>query len=97
MAKPVRPERSRRARSLRQVSRFYRSINPDRVFGTDNDVARNQLTHGHKAAADFAAADSVDFIHVRRDAVVDTVTPSAVAADDIEISFGVKLGALLGR
>src|ERR1700694_3313405 len=34
MARPARPERSRSARSSRQLSRFYHSINPDRVFGT---------------------------------------------------------------
>jgi DNA-binding transcriptional LysR family regulator len=33
MARPARPERSRSARSSRQLSRFYHSINPDRVFG----------------------------------------------------------------
>src|ERR1700730_8554741 len=36
MARPARPERSRSARSSRQLSRFYHSINPDRVFGTHN-------------------------------------------------------------
>jgi hypothetical protein len=34
MARPARPERSRSARSSRQLSRFDHSINPDRVFGT---------------------------------------------------------------
>src|SRR5437899_8236111 len=34
MARPPRPERSGSARSSRQLSRFYHSINPDRVFGT---------------------------------------------------------------
>ena len=34
MARPARPERSKSARSSRQLSRFYHSINPDRVFGT---------------------------------------------------------------
>src|SRR5882757_3320285 len=34
MARPARPEQSRSARSSRQLSRFYHSINPDRVFGT---------------------------------------------------------------
>jgi hypothetical protein len=36
MARPAPPERSRSARSSRQLSRFYHSINPDRVFGTHN-------------------------------------------------------------
>src|ERR1700687_294032 len=34
MARPARPEQSKSARSSRQFSRFYHSINPDRVFGT---------------------------------------------------------------
>src|SRR5258708_28482021 len=38
MARPARPERSRSARSSRQLSRFYHSINPDRVFGTHSEV-----------------------------------------------------------
>jgi hypothetical protein len=38
MARPARPERSRSARSSRQLSRFYHSINPDRVFGTHSTI-----------------------------------------------------------
>jgi hypothetical protein len=38
MARPARPERSRSARSSRQLSRFYHSINPDRVFGTHRSI-----------------------------------------------------------
>ena len=34
MARPARPEQSKSERSSRQISRFYHSINPDRVFGT---------------------------------------------------------------
>src|SRR5712675_2018294 len=34
MARPARPERSRSARPSRQLSRFYRAINSDMVFGT---------------------------------------------------------------
>src|SRR6266404_7735656 len=41
MARPARPERSRSARPSRQLSRFYHSINPDRVFGTHRPTARN--------------------------------------------------------
>jgi len=36
MARPARPERSRSARSSRQLSRFQYVINSDRVFGTHN-------------------------------------------------------------
>src|ERR1700674_5422996 len=38
MARPARPERSKSARSSRQLSRFYHSINPDRVFGTHRTI-----------------------------------------------------------
>src|SRR4030088_3486595 len=34
MARPAQPQQNRTARSSRQVSRFYRSINPDRFLGT---------------------------------------------------------------
>src|SRR5467141_934395 len=40
MARPAQPQQNRTARSSRQVSRFYRSINLDRVFGTHNMVKR---------------------------------------------------------
>src|ERR1700760_3085810 len=34
MARPGRPERNRTARSFRQLRRFHRFINSDKVFGT---------------------------------------------------------------
>src|SRR5712672_1999435 len=40
MARPARPERSRSARPSRQLSRFYRAINSDMVFGTHNEAPR---------------------------------------------------------
>src|SRR5882757_9968181 len=43
MARPAWPERSRSARSSRQLSRFYHSINPDRVFGTHTSLARKPI------------------------------------------------------
>src|SRR5450759_120825 len=61
MARPAWPERSRSARSSRQLSRFYHSINPDRVFGT------HSLT---RSLADFAKlvelfdAHGVSFVSV---------------------------------
>jgi hypothetical protein len=42
MARPARPERSRSARSSRHFSRFYHSINLDRVFGTHRRRRRRQ-------------------------------------------------------
>jgi hypothetical protein len=49
MARPARPERSRSARSSRQLSRFYHSINPDRVFGTHTAEERYQTAAGVEA------------------------------------------------
>src|ERR1700738_2794929 len=48
MARPARPERSTSARPSRQLSRFYRSINSDMVFGT-------------QAAATVAVPDPIEF------------------------------------
>src|SRR6266404_3935753 len=51
MARPARPEQSKSARSSRQFSRFYHSINPDRVFGTHSgwyDCKRRTQTFGRK-------------------------------------------------
>src|SRR5882762_4250171 len=45
MARPAQPQQNRTARSSRQVSRFYRSINPDRVLGT-------HTRHKHQIASD---------------------------------------------
>src|SRR5258708_5090333 len=38
----------------------------------EHDVARDQMTNGPKAPGDFAAAGSVDFVHVRQDTIVDS-------------------------
>src|SRR6266403_490515 len=46
MARPAWPERSRSARSSRQLSRFYHSINPDRVFGTQWHGRRQVIWFG---------------------------------------------------
>src|SRR6266849_4178231 len=43
MAGPARPERSTSARPSRQLSRFYRSINSDMVFGTHSQGAGHEL------------------------------------------------------
>src|ERR1700682_3070754 len=52
MARPARPERSRSARSSRQLSRFYHSINPDRVFGTHSEKLVN-TAKAHRQTARF--------------------------------------------
>ena len=64
---------------------------------SEHDVARDQMTNGHKTPANFGATSGVDLMYVRHGAVVNTISLSAVAADDVEISFGVELGVLLGR
>src|SRR6202521_2523310 len=38
MSKPVWPERNRAAGSFRQLMRFHRVINSDKVFGTHNGI-----------------------------------------------------------
>ena len=63
----------------------------------EHNVAGGEITVRHKAPANFGPARNVDLMHVRRGAIVDTVTLSAIAADDVKISFGIELGALLGR
>src|SRR6266852_6432976 len=44
MARPARPERSRSALSLRQLSRFCYLINSDMVFGTHSLTAASRLS-----------------------------------------------------
>jgi len=41
MARPGRPERSRTARSFRQLKRFHHVINSDKVFGTHQWVVQH--------------------------------------------------------
>src|SRR6266436_8673320 len=60
-------------------------------------VARDQMANWHETPANLGAAGSVDLMHVGHGAIVDAVALSTVAADDVEISFGVELGTLLGR
>src|SRR5258708_18135343 len=57
MARTARPERSRSARSSRQLSRFYHSINPDRVFGTHSaaDLRGRVVVHGYWSRSDLEA------------------------------------------
>jgi hypothetical protein len=64
---------------------------------SEHDVARDQITSGRKTPANSAATIGFDLMYVRHGAVVNTIYLSTVAADDIKISFGVELGALLGR
>src|SRR5712664_3641247 len=44
MARPARPERSTSARPSRQLSRFYRAINSDMVFGTHTSSESSEMT-----------------------------------------------------
>src|SRR5450756_1327420 len=72
MARPARPERSRSARSSRQLSRFYHSINLDRVFGTHR-VAR-QITEA------FPWDDAPRFMIRDRDRIYGTVVTRRLRA-----------------
>ena len=63
----------------------------------EHDVARDQTTSGYKAPANFGVTSGIDLMHVRHGAVVNTISLSTVAADDVEISLSIELGALLGR
>src|SRR6266436_8417363 len=49
MARSARPEQSRSARSSRQFSRFYYSINPDQVFGTHRRAKEKPLPNVSEA------------------------------------------------
>ena len=64
---------------------------------SEHDIARDEITNGHKAPANSGATSGVDLMYVRHGAVVNTISASTVATDDIEISVGVELGTLLGR
>src|SRR5260370_41705283 len=55
MARPARPKRSTSARPSRQLSRFYRSINSDMVFGTHSpyfygQTIKDKRPRGHYTA-----------------------------------------------
>src|ERR1700686_2893829 len=57
MARPARQEQTGSARSSHQLIRFYRSINPDRVFGTHRlefpacEACNNNTGHSDLIAA----------------------------------------------
>ena len=63
----------------------------------EHNVARGEITVRHKAPTNFGPARNVDLMHVRRGAAVDAVTLFAIAADDVKVSLGIELSALLGR
>src|ERR1017187_10666149 len=61
MARPARPERSRSARSSRQLSRFYHSINLDRVFGTHTHQRLTKTGEQQKTAPPLQNRTAFDF------------------------------------
>src|ERR1700674_2165960 len=73
MARPARPERSRSARSSRQLSRFYHSINLDRVFGTHSTNVW-----------DYASVNSMRGSRREDLALHPTVKPTGLVADAIQ-------------
>src|SRR5260221_8662201 len=56
MARPARPERSTSARPSRQLSRFYRSINSDMVFGTHRSYSESEKASQHREMPSNAVA-----------------------------------------
>ena len=56
---------------------------------SEHDVARDQRTNGHKTPANFGATSAIDLMYVRHGAVVNTISPSTVAADNLERSFSI--------
>jgi hypothetical protein len=62
---------------------------------SQHDVAGDQMTDWRKTPTNFRVSSVVHLMHVRHNAMVDTVTLPAVAAGYLEISRGVELCALL--
>ena len=60
-----------------------------------HDIARDKVANGHKTPASSASPRFVKLNYVRRGALIDTISPAAVAAGNIEISVSLELRALL--
>src|SRR5450756_345723 len=69
MARPARPERSRSARSSRQLSRFYHPINLDRVFGTHRGTKSKPIPGPHLVYG---------FLTTAPNAIVEPIHPKAM-------------------
>ena len=57
---------------------------------------RSKKSEGGGCLHDYAS-HVIDLMHINRGTVVDAISLSAIATDDIKISFGIELRALLGR
>jgi predicted nuclease of restriction endonuclease-like (RecB) superfamily len=102
MARPVPPERNRRARSFRQLRRFHHGINSDKVFGTHSTISK-PILYGRigKATTNFLAtmgpdraAQATDYF--KDPYVLDFVTLSEEAKErDLEKALVERVSNLL--
>jgi hypothetical protein len=63
----------------------------------DGTAARLPSNDALKTPANSGAPGGIELMHVGRGTVVDTVSLSTVATDDVKISCGIELRALLRR
>ena len=64
---------------------------------SEHDVTGDKIGVWNKAPAHARNAGIVEFIDIRRGTIANPVFLSAVAANDVEMSFCIKLRALLRR
>ena len=57
-------------------------------------IARDKVANGHKTPASSASPRFVKLNYVSRGALIDTISPTAVAAGNIEISVSIELRTL---
>jgi hypothetical protein len=57
----------------------------------EHHVARDKAAFGHKAPSHFGATRIIQLMDVHLGAIVDSVSPSSGAPDDIKVAFGIKL------
>jgi hypothetical protein len=59
--------------------------------------ARDEAAFRHKAPSHFGATRIIQFMDIHLHAIVDSVSPSSGAPDDIKVAFGIKLFELSTR
>ena len=69
----------------------------ERDLLSEHDITGDEVDVWDKAPTHAGNAGMVKFIYVRRRAVTNPVFLSAVATDDVEVSFCIELRALLRR
>jgi hypothetical protein len=63
----------------------------------EHHVARDKATLRQKAPPNFGPTRFIQLMDVHRGTIVDTVSPSGGASDDIKVAFGNKLFELRQR